>query len=104
MRLVHANGKPATAGTADPGLIKLLVLAGRWWARIATGEIDIATLSKQEGVNDSWMSRVIRMNFLAPRIVEAILDGTQPVTLTAAWLRREDLPIEWDQQWEALAG
>ena len=104
VRLVHANGKPATAGTADPGLVKLLVLARRWWASIATGEIDIATLSKQEGVNDSWMSRVIRMNFLAPRIVEAILDGTQPVTLTAAWLRREDLPIEWEQQWEALAG
>ena len=43
------------------------------------------------------------MNFLAFRIVEAILDGTHPVTLTAAWLRREDLPIEWEQQWEALA-
>ncbi|MDP3673768.1 MAG: ParB/Srx family N-terminal domain-containing protein [Novosphingobium sp.] len=25
-------------------------------------------------------------------------------TLTAAWLRREDLPLNWEQQWEALAG
>ncbi|QYU70544.1 recombinase family protein [Leptolyngbya sp. 15MV] len=104
VRLVHTNGTAATAGTPDPGLIALLVLARKWWAQLATGEIDIATLSKREGVNDSWMSRVIRMNFLSPRIVDAILAGTQPVTLTAAWLRRHDLPLEWDAQADALVG
>jgi hypothetical protein len=50
------------------------------------------------------MSRVIRINFLSPRIVNAIRNGNQPATLTAAWLRREDLPLDWDQQWEALTG
>lgn len=103
VRLVHSNGLPATAGKADEGLVKLLLQARRWWSSIATGEIDVATLCKLEGVNDSWMSRVIRMNFLAPRIVEAILEGTQPVTLSATWLRREDLPLDWEKQEEALA-
>ena len=84
-------------------MVKLLLQARRWWSSIATGEIDVATLCKLEGVNDSWMSRVIRMNFLAPRIVEAILEGTQPVTLSATWLRREDLPLDWEKQEEALA-
>jgi hypothetical protein len=49
------------------------------------------------------MSRIIRINFLSPRLVEAILDGSQPVTLTATWLRRNDLLLEWDRQWDALA-
>jgi DNA invertase Pin-like site-specific DNA recombinase len=104
VRLIDTKGNAATAGTPDPGLVALLVTARRWWARIATGEMDVATLSREEGVNDSWMSRVIRMNFLSPRIVDAILSGTQPATLTAAWLRREDLPLDWEQQWEALTG
>lgn len=104
VRLVHTNGKTATSGTTDPGLVALLGTARRWWARIASGEIDIATLSREEGVNDSYVSRVVRMNFLSPRIVEAMLDGTHPVQLNARWLRRDDLPNEWEQQWEALTG
>ena len=68
--------------------------------RYAVGDTTVTAL---EGVNDSWMSRVLRMNFLSPRIVDAILSGTQPVTLTAAWLRRSDLPLDWEQQWETLA-
>lgn len=67
----------------DSALVKLLVLARRWWARLATAEIDIATLARAEGVNDPWVSRVVRLNFLAPQIVDAILAGTQPATLNA---------------------
>ncbi len=104
VRLVHSNGLAASAGSADPGLVALLVTGRRWWERLATGEIDIATLSREEGVNDSWMSRVIRINFLSPRIIDAILTGTQPVSLTARWLRRNDLPLDWDEQWDLLAG
>jgi hypothetical protein len=104
VRLVHSNGKAASAGTPDPGLIKLLLKAREWWSHIARGEIDISTLARQEGVNDSWMSRVIRLNFLAPAIVDAILAGTQPVTLTAGKLRSDGFPIEWERQWEMLTG
>lgn len=103
VRLVQSNGLAATAGTPDPGRVALLVTARRWWDRLSTGEIDIATLSREEGVNDSWMSRVIRVNFLSPRIIDAILTGTQPVNLTARWLRRNDLPLDWDEQWDLLA-
>jgi len=42
--------------------------------------------------------------FLAPDIVEAILDGTQPVDLTAETLSRlPDLPVSWADQ-RALLG
>lgn len=98
LRLVHSKGPAATAGTPDPNLVALLVTARRRWDRITTGETDIAILSRDEGVNGSWMSRVIRINFLSPRIINAILTGVQPVNLTARWLRRNDLPLDWDEQ------
>ncbi len=33
------------------------------------------------GVDNSLMARTIRLNFLAPAIVEAILDGSYPDTI-----------------------
>ena len=102
VRLVHSNGRAATAGTPDPALVKLLVQARQWWAKLATGETDIATISRTEGVNSSWVSRVVRLNFLAPQIVDAILDGTQPAALTATTLVSADLALDWSQQIETL--
>jgi hypothetical protein len=45
------------------------------------------------------VSRILPLAFLAPDIVEAILDGRQPPELTAARLKRmRDLPLDWQQQ------
>ena len=98
LRLVHADGKPAVLDTADPGLVQLLVRAREWWARLSSGEAAIATIAREEKINDSWISRVVRLNFLAPAIVDAILSGSQPTTVTAAALRAADLPTGWDEQ------
>jgi hypothetical protein len=39
------------------------------------------------------------MSWLAPDIITAILDGRQPVQLTARHLMRcADIPMEWQQQ------
>ena len=104
MRLVQANGKAAVAREPDQTLIRLLLRARGWWAKLATGEIDIATLARQEQVNDSWMTRVVRLNFLSPEIVEAILNGEQPARLTANSLTMiGPLPIAWSEQREVVA-
>jgi ribosomal protein L40E len=43
------------------------------------------------------------LGFLAPRIVEAIAEGRQPVDLTLeALTRRIDLPLRWSAQHQAL--
>jgi hypothetical protein len=47
--------------------------------------------------------RLIPLGFLAPRIVEAIAEGRQPVDLTVeALTRRIELPIFWSAQHQAL--
>jgi site-specific DNA recombinase len=104
VRLVHSSGKAATAGTTDPALVKLILQARRWWVRLASGEADITKIAETEQVNDSWVSRVIRLNFLAPQLIEEILAGSQPARLTATSLLGTTLPIEWDEQREAIFG
>lgn len=98
MRLVQRDGRPVSQGRPDPGLVELLRKARNWWEQLQTGTVDIATIAHQEKVNDSWISRVVRLNFLAPAIVEAILAGTQPAAVSATSLRAANLPIDWDEQ------
>ncbi len=49
------------------------------------------------------MSRRLPLAFLAPDIVEAILEGHQPIELTAAQMMRiRDLPLSWAEQRQRL--
>lgn len=42
--------------------------------------------------------RLVRLNFLAPAIVEAILAGTQPASINMTSQRTANLPIDWNEQ------
>jgi len=98
IRLVQRDGRLVSQGRPDPGLVELLRKGRSWWQQLQTGTIDIATIAREEKVNDSWVSRIVRLNFLAPAIVEAILAGTQPASVSATSLRTASLPIDWDEQ------
>ena len=56
-----------------------------------------ADLAKAEKVNDSYLSRTLRLTLLAPDIVEAILDGRQPRALEVRALMRP-VPQSWKEQ------
>jgi len=48
------------------------------------------------------VSRTLPLAFLAPDIVEAILEGRQPIELTPRQLIRGILPCGWDDQHRRL--
>ena len=75
VRLVHGSGAAATAQGADLTLIRLIAKSREWWARITAGNLDPSTLAAQEGVSVSYVVRVLRIAFLAPAVVDAVLDG-----------------------------
>ena len=62
-------------------------------------------IGKRNGVGKRYVSRMIRLAFLAPTIVESIVEGRQPPELTAQFLStgRGDLPLSWQEQ-EKLLG
>ena len=74
MRLVQASGAGVTA-TANGSVIRLILQARRWWAILKEGELDISMLAAQETVQPAYVTRVLRLAFLSPAVVEAILAG-----------------------------
>ena len=57
-------------------------------------------IAKRNGVGKQYVSRLIRLAFLAPEMVERIAAGRQPLELTAQALRsgRFDIPVDWVTQ------
>lgn len=107
LRLVHSDGSAAaaTAGRPDPTLIKLLLKARAWWAILAKGELDIARLAAAHKVTPSYVTRIVRLAFLAPDLVEAILAGRQGPMLTGKTLAdAKAVPTAWPEQRLAFDG
>lgn len=97
---------PAAAPTADPAMMRLILRARAMWEKVQRGEVaGLGELATQEGVSGSYASRLIRLAFLAPDVLSAVMNGRQPVELSAAGLLQEcrrGLPLDWQQQREAL--
>ncbi len=89
---------------ADPPLIRMLVRARELKARLLqSGDASLSETSRSEGIGRSYLTRLVRLAFLAPDIVGAILDGRQPAQLTAARLSRiTRLPLDWSEQRKVL--
>ncbi len=99
MKLVVTDDRNAWRAP-DPRLIAIVAQGRRRFAEIREGKAgSITELAQRCGVDRTDVGRMIAFAFLAPDIVEAILDGRQPVELTAALLKRvRDLPISWVEQ------
>ena len=71
-----------------------------WWNRLLSGEAaTLRDLARAEGFTDRYVRRLIELSFLAPDITAAILDGRQPVDLTAQRLTNLSvLPLTWAEQ------
>ena len=86
------------APRVDSALVKAVVRAHRWLQMIESGKYaSSAELAKAEKVNDSYLSRILRLTLIAPDIIEAILTGRQPGTLQLDDLLTPQ-PAEWEKQ------
>lgn len=98
LRLVQANGT-LPAGTPDRALVRLIVQARGWWAVLRAGELNTSELARREGVTPSYLTRVVRLAFLAPDVTDAILAGRQRLGITVGRLTLgEPLPADWHAQ------
>jgi DNA invertase Pin-like site-specific DNA recombinase len=96
-------GERAGTRNPDPTLVAAIAQGHRWFEALRSGTVpSIADLARRHGVHQADVSRVLPLAFLAPDIVEAILEGRQPVELTASRLKRTRLPHCWAGQRRAL--
>lgn len=95
---------PATAPrfTVDNVLVKALARAFRWQKMLDNGTYNtIKEIAAKEKIDPSYVGDVLRLNLLAPDIVEMVLDGRQPPALQFEKLRKS-LPAEWQDQRETI--
>ncbi|TWJ06625.1 recombinase family protein [Altererythrobacter ishigakiensis] len=103
VRLIQADGTSAGATTPDMALVKLIHQARSWWDKLAQGDIRIAELARAEDVTASYMTRVVRLAFLTPDMVDTILVGNTPADLTAErLLKASAITSDWVKQREEL--
>jgi DNA invertase Pin-like site-specific DNA recombinase len=97
-RLVIGEGM---AGRADPALVKLIAKAHQARKRLFSGSDEsIGAMARRLGTNRGRLTRLIRVSWLAPDIVGAILEGRHPIELTPTRLlaASKDLPHGWAEQ------
>jgi len=102
MRLI-IDGATATA-RVDLPLFKATARAYRWSNDLLEGRArSIGEIARREHLTGRHVRRVMRLAFLAPKIVKAIAEGRQPADLTTlAMTQRIELPPLWSAQERAL--
>ena len=89
----------------DPALIKAIARGRAWFEELVSGRArSLQELAKRDGISRRYIRRLIGLAFLSPELIEAILQGRQPVALTATRLTELDLPLDWTEQHKLLAG
>jgi hypothetical protein len=104
VRLLLPPSPRASDVSQDAALIGLLTKA--WTARqslTSTPPVSVEKAAAAMGLKLDYYRVLVRISFLAPDVVAAILEGRQPATLTRQRLARlTDLPFEWKLQRRAL--
>jgi hypothetical protein len=80
----------------DGSIAKALARAHRWKQKLDDGTYaTVGELAKAERINESYVTRILRLNLLAPAMVEAALDARTQLTVQS--ISRPVSPI-WAEQ------
>jgi DNA invertase Pin-like site-specific DNA recombinase len=94
---------PSNSGTRMPTrpalpLIKAVARVHHWPEKIMTGEFQSRqSIAQFAQFDQRYVGRILQFAFLAPDIIEAILEGHQPADLTVQRLLR-GFPLAWAEQ------
>ncbi len=87
----------------DNALVVALARAWQWQEELESGEYStVEELATAKQIDVSYVRRMLRLNSLAPDIVEAILMGNGPDGLSLRQLHR-GIPVSWKTQRELWA-
>jgi len=92
-RLVIGDTSPGVDGT----LLKNVAQGWAWFEEIKAG-MSMQAIADREGVKQRRIAHLVDLAFLAPDIVQAIVDGRQPATMTADRLIRSRHRSLWTDQ------
>ena len=87
-------------GEPNHALIGAIVTAQAWVDEIKAGR-SMSDIMQAHNIPDGMIWKRIRLAFLSPKLLQAIVEGTTNRDLSMKMLTKHDLPLEWSEQ-EAL--
>lgn len=95
---VRNSAEWAPRPQVDTAMVKALARAFRWRSMLDEGEVATPReLAQREKVAFSYVAHGLQLNCLAPDIVEAILEGRQPVEMDLDHLLLA-FSLDWKEQ------
>ncbi|WP_250294740.1 recombinase family protein [Wolbachia endosymbiont of Oedothorax gibbosus] len=86
-------------GKTNNALLKAVVRAHLWKRQLEEGKYrSVKELSVKINIGTRRIQQILRLNYLAPKIKEDIVNGRQPSSLRLADLR--EIPMLWSEQME----
>ena len=100
----RTNGSKLTwvgyKGEPNHALIKAIVTAQAWVDEIKARR-SMSDIMQAHQIPEGMIWKRIRLAFLSPKLLQAIVKGTTNRDLSIKMLTKHDLPVEWSEQ-EAL--
>ena len=84
-------------GEPNHALIRAIVTAQAWVEEIKAGQ-SVSDIMQAHNIPEGMIWKRIRLAFLSPKILRAIVDGTTNRDLTIKMLTLHDLPLDWSKQ------
>ena len=92
---------PDSENEPDPSLLRLIARAHDIQDRLCHDtDLTVRDIAREEGITSAYIYTLLRLRWLAPDITTAIVNGRQPLQLSAKFLmlRASRLPIDWAEQ------
>jgi hypothetical protein len=102
--LPDGDAEPRPWDTTPTPVQLTLARGHRWLAMLESGEVkSMKEIARREGVDDSYVSRMVNLTTLAQDIVAAILDESLPPEVTLFELAA-GTPVVSGEQWGRVGG
>jgi len=98
LRLV-LDGHAGKLPQVDAALFKAFARARCWFDEVASGQVpSLVEIARCEGLPKRYVTRLTRLAFVAPHLVEAVAAGRAPVDLNLQALMngRLDIALKWN--------
>jgi site-specific DNA recombinase len=94
------GGNNAPLAYPDQNLIDVIQRSHQWWSTITEKDgASIKSLAEQATIDAADVTRFLPLVFLAPDVIEAILEGCQPIGLNLERLKKTTpIPADWHTQ------
>ncbi len=102
-RLVVPNGETPDLSQASAEAIQKALAKGLAWnqLRVTGSGPSMARIARENGVTQRYIAQLVKLAFLSPDIISAMIRGEIPAELSLSHLKK-GFPLDWEQQRKTL--